>query len=151
MKTKFSFFIACLFILTSCSINDNSESIPAQIITPEWHLTQSTGGIAGVDNPFDLETIVWIFDADEGTISITNNNTDDTKEDAFPTGTYQYEIYEDGNDDYMIIEGDEFGKVTFPTNNKAIIDQNQTSSGSSADLYIYNFDIKFITTDATIN
>ncbi|MEP1487233.1 MAG: hypothetical protein ABJK28_02265 [Algibacter sp.] len=152
MKTKFLFIIACLIIFTSCSLNDSdNESIPAQIVTQEWHLTESSGGFAGVDNQFDLETIIWIFDAENGNIAITNNNTDDTKEDAFPTGTYQYEISDVGGDSYIIIGGNEFGQITFTASDKITIDQNQTSTGSAADLYIYVLDRKLITTDVTID
>jgi hypothetical protein len=152
MKTELSIFITCLFILTSCSINDNStDPIAAETVTQEWHLTQSSGGFIGVDNKYDIGTIIWVFDAEKGTISITNNNTDTTKEDAFSTGTYQYEILDVGKESYIIIGGNEFGKISSATNDKITIDQNQTSKGSAADLYIYDFDRLLITTDVTID
>lgn len=154
MKTKLTLLIACLFIITSCSINsnDNNDELTGQIVTIEWHLTNVTGGIAGVDNQFALESIIWSFDADNGKIKVVNNNTDDTIEDGLDSDTYDYDFYEEGNDSYIIINGEEYGKFTYSETDKEItIDQNQNSSVTLSDLYILKLTRKVIVTDVVIN
>lgn len=154
MKTKFPLLLLLLFTITSCSIDSNNETddLAGQIVTIEWHLTNVSGGIAGVDNQFNLETIIWSFDAENGKVEITNNNTDDTLEDGLDSGTYDYEIFEEANDEYLIINGEEYGKFTYSQDDEEItIDQNQNSSTTLSDLYVLKLSRKLIVTDVVIN
>ncbi|GAA4235776.1 hypothetical protein GCM10022291_18500 [Postechiella marina] len=153
MKYPFYLILSLIFIVTSCSLNDNENSIETdQVITIEWHLTKSSGGIAGEDYEFDLDTIIWDFDSQNGSLTISNNNTDDNKEDALSSGTYLYELLELNNLVYIVIDGEEYGEIIFSSNNDAItINQNHTSTGNSSDLFVYNFTRKLITTDSSGN
>lgn len=153
MKYHFYLILSFIFIITSCSLNDNENSIETnQDVTIEWHLTKSSGGITGEDYEFDLDTIIWDFDSQNGSLTIVNNNTDDNKEDAINSGTYVYELLELNDLIYIIIDGEEYGEIIFSSNNDAItINQNQTSTGSANDLFVYNFTRKLITNDSTSN
>ena len=82
----------------------------------------------------------WIHTSDESlTITVTNNNTDDTKEDFLDSGNYNYSITEETDGNYITIEETEFGEVTFPTTTTLLIDTNELSTGSGADGYTYTF------------
>lgn len=153
MKYHFYLILSFIFIITSCTLNDNENSIETnQDVTIEWHLTKSSGGITGEDYEFDLDTIIWDFDSQNGSLTIVNNNTDDNKEDAINSGTYVYELLELNDLIYIIIDGEEYGEIIFSSNNDAItINQNQTSTGSANDLFVYNFTRKLITNDSTSN
>ena len=146
MTNKFFLLLTCFFILTNCSL-DNDIIEDLQEYDLEWHLIGVTGGIAGVDLQFDLDTIIGVFDnggdnndADNDNIlTIVNNNTDDTKEDFLDSGTYIYSITQETNGNYITIEGTEFGEVTFPTTTTLLIDTNELSTGSGADGFVYTF------------
>jgi len=49
-------------------------------------------------------------------------------------------ILNDGNNTFLIIDGNEYGSITVLTNN-LIIDQNLTSTGTGADGFIYSFQL----------
>lgn len=147
MTNKFFLLLTCFFILTNCSL-DNDNIIEDQLeYDLEWHLIEVNGGIAGISHQFDLEVVIWVFnnkDADDTsddalTITIINNNTDDTKEDFLDSGTYNYSIIEETDGNYITIEETEFGEVTFPNTTTLLIDTNELSTGSGADGYVYTF------------
>ncbi|MFI0427847.1 hypothetical protein [Mariniflexile sp. HMF6888] len=123
--------------LTNCSIGNNDD-IPDQIITTYWHLTNVSGGVAGVDNDFDLNDIVWHFNNTTNKLTIKNTNTDDTIEDGFDSGVYNFSVTTVGSDEFLVINSNEFGKVVV-TQTQLTIDQNMTTSGTGADGFIYTF------------
>lgn len=151
MKAKLFNVAILLFLITSCSENNLNDSIPAQIETEEWHLIKSSGGLKGTSNQFDLESSIWIFNSNNATISITNNNKDAIDLLPLPSGTYMYSILEINGINYISIKGDEFGKISFPNIDTLIINQNKTSTGNKTDLYIYTFERKLVTEDVIIN
>lgn len=139
MKRNFLIVFSFLFILTSCSLdNENNNDEEQQVILSFWHLRDTSGGFAGVSDQFELDTVVWFFDETNGTITIENNNTDDTKQDAFDSGTYTYSIITDDTDQFIIIDGNELGEITVDLTD-FIIDENNTSNGLVADGFVYSF------------
>lgn len=132
--TVFSF----LFILTSCSIgNDNNNDIQP-IVLNFWHLINTSGGLAGIDDSFELDTVVWSFNESNGTMTVENNNTEETKEDGLESGTYPFSFITEGDEEFIIIDGNELGKITANQTN-FVINQNKTSEGDVADGFIYTF------------
>tara|TARA_R110000868_G_scaffold252540_1_gene509228 strand:+ start:666 stop:1160 length:495 start_codon:yes stop_codon:yes gene_type:complete len=147
MRDKILLILFCSLLFTNCSLgNDNiNEDLPDYLI--QWHLIEVNGGIADVSHQFDLKVVIWVFNnkdandtSDESlTITVTNNNTDDTKEDFLDSGNYNYSITEETDGNYITIEETEFGEVTFPTTTTLLIDTNELSTGSGADGYTYTF------------
>ena len=146
MKTNFFIIISFVFILTNCTtspINDGAQ----QNIIIQWHLINVKGGGAVVNNNFDYETIVWVFNPD-GTITIENNNTDESLEDSLDSGTYEYTIAEIDNISYIYFpDTDEYGNIMFNSQNEIIINQNITSAGPITDGYIYTFERVLVVSD----
>ena len=143
MKKYLLITLSSLFILTGCSINNNNPDPDPdpQIRIIHWNLVKTTGGIAGVNDSFPLETIIWTFDEVNLKLKVENNNTDDTKQDALDSGTYDYSVKtvtEVKEKKFLNITGDEFGGFTVTTN-QLVIDQNDMSEGSGADGFIYTF------------
>jgi len=99
-----------------------------------------SGGIDGVNNDFDLSTVIWTFNEALGTLNIVNNNTNEELEDGYDTGNYTYSLIDNGNNSFIIINQIEFGSLTL-SNNKLIINQNEKSTGTGADGYIYTFQL----------
>lgn len=137
-----AFFI---LLLTSCSLSNDNNS---QYVRTEWHLKNVTGGIDGVSNDFNLNTVIWTFNEVLGTLNIENNNTNAELEDGFDTGNYTYSLIDNGNNSFIIINQTEFGSLTL-SNNQMTINQNEKSTGTGADGYIYKFQLVEINEDGT--
>lgn len=135
MKLKPIIYIILIFAFASCSLN--SENNP-QVVRSEWHLRNVSGGLSGVNNDFEFNTVIWTFNESLESINVENNNTNPAIEDGFDTGTYSYSLMDDGDHIFISIEDNEIGSLTF-TSNELVIDQNLTSNGSVADGYIYTF------------
>lgn len=137
MKLKIFRSLIFIFIMTSCSIN-NEDAIP-QASRSEWHLRNVSGGLAGVNNDFDFNQVIWMFNEPLSSLTVLNNNTN-AIEDGLDSGTYAYSILDDVNNTFLIIDDHEFGGLTI-SNNILTIDQNLISTGSGADGFIYTFQI----------
>lgn len=107
-------------------------------MTTYWHLTNVSAGVAGVDNDFNLNDIVWSFDNTTNKLTINNTNTDDTIEDGFDSGVYNFSVTTVGSDEFLVIDSNEFGNVV-ATQTQLTIDQNITTIGTGADGFIYTF------------
>lgn len=79
--------LAIVSILAFSCDNDD-EDIPQQ--TGKWRLTNVSGGLMGVDHDFPGETITWEFNAENNTVTIVNNNTNDDVFDGPDSGNYTY-------------------------------------------------------------
>ncbi|GAA4269664.1 hypothetical protein [Hyunsoonleella aestuarii] len=139
MKNKIVIAITFLMLFSSCSLDDESNSAQYQTFRSFWHLARVTGGIAGVDNQFELDTVIWSFDEDNNEITVENNNTDDTKQDGLNSGVYSYETTAFDTKEILIIDNQDFGEIYLDSQNVLVIDQNETTMGSGADGFVYTF------------
>ncbi|GGD27992.1 hypothetical protein [Hyunsoonleella pacifica] len=152
MKFKFLIPIISLFFLLSCSIG-NDDSLDFQAVQNEeifqWHLTNVSGGIAGIDIDFKMDTIVWVFNVDlvgSGELQVQNNNTDISLEDGLDTGTYPISIPVYDTQSILFIDGNEYAGLLTPSENDLIISQNIKSDGNTiSDGFVYTFKRKVIT------
>lgn len=124
--------IAILLVATiaSCS-SDNDDNVQITQIN-SWNLARVTGGFAGVDQTFPAGLIVWTFNGDTEMVVVVNNNTDDTLNDFFDSGTYPYTIENDGTDDVISINGIDFGVIS-ETENELLLD-HQVDDGFTVTL-----------------
>ena len=125
-------------MLSNCSLDNGNNSESGTITIVFWHLTNTSGGLAGVDDQFDLDKVIWSFNEVNGTLIIQNNNTDDTKQDGLPSGTYSFSVSLNSGNYLLYIDGAEFGSYSI-SDTELIIDQNITTSGSGADGFVYTF------------
>lgn len=111
MKTlKLLPVLFALAFFTGC--NDDDDSNAETTLSGGWKLTRIQGGFAGVDETFAPGVITWTFNNDQ-TVTIVNNNTDETAEDLFDSGTYEFQALSTGEpgecDAYMSIDGTNLG------------------------------------------
>lgn len=135
MKRNFLIVLSFLFMLMSCSLNNDENS---KIILVTWHLIKTNGGIAGANDEFSLNTIVWSFNEVSELLVIENNNTDDTKQDFLDSGTYSFSITTINGENFIFIDAIEYGQITMESN-QFTIDENNKTTGQSADGFIYTF------------
>lgn len=136
MKKSALLILSCIFIFSSCSTNDTP--VDNRKVIYLWHLVKVTGGVSGVDEAFDLETIVWTFNEETKKLVVENNNVDDTREDALDSGTYDFGVLDVDGKAYITINDIEFGNFVV-SQNTLIIDQNIMSTGNGADGFVYSF------------
>ncbi len=137
MKRTLIFAFFSLLAFTNCSIDNNNNETP-QVYVTYWHLINVSGGVAGVDKDFPMDKIVWNFNDATGKLTVKNTNTDNTIEDGFDTGSYNFSVTEVGSEKYLVINSNEFGGFTF-TETQLVINQNKISNGTGADGFIYTF------------
>jgi hypothetical protein len=118
-------------VIVSC----NNELVQPTTINGTWNLMNISGGLTGINNDYDQGIIKWIFDSHALTLTVENNNFQNTTYDGFVSGIYSYSILESVSNSYIIVENTEIGGYTV-TDNNLTIDQNKTSTGSAADGFI---------------
>ena len=79
-----------IMILFSCN-NDDDKSNDTSL-RGMWKLVEVNGTIAGIRDQFEPGTIQWNFNTSNTTFTVVNNNTDESKQDVFESGTYNYSI-----------------------------------------------------------
>jgi hypothetical protein len=135
---RYALILLVIFMgLTNCSI-DNEDKTAPQVVEIYWNLVNVTGGINGINENFDLGTIIWRFNEASGILTVENNNTDDTKQDALDSGDYPYSVIDINGDLFLVVDNTEIGLLTI-TATEFVLNENETSQGSGADGYIYKF------------
>ncbi|MEZ0005009.1 putative lipoprotein NlpE involved in copper resistance [Flavobacterium sp. 28YEA47A] len=85
--------LICLFaimILLGCNNDDDNRNDTS--LRGVWKLIEVNGTIAGIRDQFEPGVIQWNFNASNHTFTVVNNNTDESKQDIFESGTYNYSI-----------------------------------------------------------
>lgn len=85
-------FLLAIPLLAACSSDD-----PKTTLDGNWNLVRVEGGLTGVNDNFAQGEIKWKFSTAEGTLTVTNNNTDDEKEDMLVSGDYSYHLMTNGD------------------------------------------------------
>ncbi|WP_242132594.1 hypothetical protein [Aestuariivivens marinum] len=136
MKKNIIFLLAIVLSVTSCSLKNDTDQ-DQQTYKSLWHLINVSGGVSGVNDSFSLGTIVWSFNETTLKLTIENDNTDDTKQDGWDSGTYDYLLDQTDSRDFLTISGTEVGELIFTSENNMIINENEKSTGTAADGLIY--------------
>lgn len=143
MKKNILIVTCSIFAFLNCSVN-NDRSINSDNVKYLWHLINVSGGIAGIDEQFELGTIVWEFNEDTSTLTVTNNNENSNVENGLDTGTYEFSVLNVDNKTYLVINSNEIGSFEI-SQNILTINQNEMSNGTGADGFIYTFQVEIIT------
>lgn len=126
-------FYALLFVISGCQENgDSAESTP---VSGDWNLVNVSGGFAGINENFEKGSIVWTFDADQGTLEVANNNSSNALYDGLPSGNYTYDTMEEEGNLFLFIDNIESGGVTI-SKDEMVLNQNMLMNGSGADRYV---------------
>ena len=137
MKRNFLILLSSIFMLTSCSLDNDNTDAP-EIILVTWHLIETNGGIAGINDQFNLDTIIWSFSGANGSLVVENNNTTDTKQDLLDSGIYSFTISTINEENFIFIDDIEYGQITIVTDGFTI-DENNRTNGQLADGFVYTF------------
>ncbi|GAB1858064.1 hypothetical protein MHTCC0001_29010 [Flavobacteriaceae bacterium MHTCC 0001] len=145
--------ILLIFSISSCSLgNDGTVTTfqAEQTHVFEWHLTNISGGIKGLNKNLEKNVIIWTFITldtitGNGTLNVKNNNNDSSFEDGLESGEYAISIPKHGDHSFLFVDGNEFATLETPTPKHLILNQNIDSKGNNySDRYIYSFELKVI-------
>lgn len=127
------FFWVLILVFNGCSTDLTHEGNDK--VNGTWSLINVSGGFAGVDDDFEKGKIVWKFNAANGSLIVTNNDTSSALYNGLPSGTYSYSILKEKDHYYLLLNDKEIGGVDVDKS-QLIIDQNITTSGSGADGFV---------------
>lgn len=123
--------IICLlfsFFISSCHSDDN-ETAQNELFS-SWTLKNVSGGLLGLNIDYTQEEVTWTFTQDN--LQVVNNIITAGPEDIYAgheTGTYNYSIELDSNDqEVLFIEGVERGVLNID-NNTLYIDDGIAADG----------------------
>ena len=128
---KIVFILLSLFLFSSCSSDDNTTSIE------KFSLINVSGGFAGINENFAKEEITWTFNVENSTLIIKKNIQNTFS--GLSEGTYTYSFENSNNKQYIFINDIEIGSV-LSQENGMIINENEQSSGSGADRFVYELE-----------
>lgn len=89
-KILFLGLSAISVFVAACSDDDNTAVTTVAALGGTWKLANVSGSIAGIDQDFAPGAVTWNFNIENNTVSVQNNNPDDSLTDFFPTGNYMY-------------------------------------------------------------
>ncbi|WP_282030300.1 hypothetical protein [Winogradskyella eximia] len=128
MKTTFYILVLMLSTL-SCNSDDDTEQNSEPTLNGSWSLVNVTGGLAGVDDDFEIGLIIWDFNQDNLELTVTNNNTANVIYDGFPSGTYDYEIFTETNGEMSVVINTVSYRVTTLASSQLVIDEGIVADG----------------------
>ncbi len=132
-----------LICITSCDKEENNNNqLNNSGLLGTWHMINSSGGFAGSTCIYQSGEVVLTFDSDAN-LTIVNNVLNTTalcggQEIGTTTGSHSYGVLDSNDKKYLLIDGEEMGELIV-TNEEFLINQNNSSEGSNADLYFLTF------------
>ena len=106
-----------LITLIIASVNLSCNKQTDEDIEGKWHLTNKSGGFAGVNENFERDDITWTFN---GTTLTVVNNTSTQSGDYFDNGTYSFTTITINGEEVLRVNGDEIGSYSVDKNNLSI-------------------------------
>jgi hypothetical protein len=82
-------------VFSGCSSDSNTSH--ANIVQGQWKLINVSGSFTGASSDFEPGLITWDFNPTTQTVTVVNNNTDDSLNDIFETGVYNYSVVANPN------------------------------------------------------
>ena len=128
MKTPFYFFVLVLFSF-SCNSDDDAQQNTDSALQGTWSLVNVSGGLAGVNDDFEIGTITWNFNEDNLELTVTNTNTTTVIYDGFPSGTYDYELLTPTEESASVTINSFEYRITTLTSSLLLLDEGVAADG----------------------
>ena len=126
MKVFYKVLSLVIVLISFGCQNDNESNFTQDQLSREWKFVKVTGGLLGVNQEIEPGMITWSFNSITNTVTIVNTTTDQTLNDFFETGVYNYQILESssdfGCDEVVKIDNIELGCLSI-VDDKLVIDQ----------------------------
>jgi len=127
MKNYFYLVVLTVFAF-SCNNDDDAAQNIGPTLEGSWSLTNVFGGLAGIDDDYENDVIIWDFNLSNQELTVTNTNIETVIFDGLPTGVYDYQVMTNADEEViLIIEGFDF-RVSGLTNTTFILDEGAFTS-----------------------
>ena len=80
----------------NCTKNESTEEAPVTI-EGQWKLINVSGGIAGINDSFSPNQIIWTINSSNHTVTVVNTNTNPDLNSVLETGIYPFSIENNSN------------------------------------------------------
>lgn len=124
--------------LTLINCSENVSDTQPNATEVFWSLTNTKGGVADINDNFEIGKIKWVFNEFSETLIVNNENTDNSKQDGFDTGEYSFSVSAINNELFLFIDSIEFGTFS-ASDTRLVINENIKTTGTSNDGFIYTF------------
>jgi len=148
MKTKILTLLLVSSIILCTNCDDDNQSKQVETLNQTWDLKNVSGGIIGVDIEYETGTVIWEFDAENETLTVTSSLTNDGPQSfnlPLQTGSYKYSLTESNGKTFIRIENfgihtnGEYGSYAMD-NGILTIDQQEGSESSANDVFVLLFE-----------
>lgn len=132
-KSIYSLLLLILVLFTACKkeINHSSRSdTPKNTINGTWNLMRIHGGIMGANETHSTGEIEWTFNTQSSTLTV-HNTVGNSSYYYLPSGTYSFQQIAGSTGNYLEIDANELGQITF-SGSELLIDENKKSTGEGA-------------------
>ncbi|MDG5490561.1 hypothetical protein [Psychroserpens sp. SPM9] len=130
---KYIYLVALIFVAMSCQNDDDGTPNNEPTLEGPWSLVNVSGGLAGVDQDFELGIITWDFDIETQQLTIVNTNTD-VVFDGYPSGVYDFQALTNGEITTIVIDDNINLEINVLTNSQLVLDE-----GIAFDGFLYTF------------
>nr|WP_321229543.1 hypothetical protein [uncultured Psychroserpens sp.] len=102
---KYIYVLLVTFFVLSCNNDDDRSSNNEPTLNGSWSVINVIGGLAGIDDNYEEDVIVWNFDEQTQELTVTNNNVELVIYDGLASGIYSYEVLIEDENTSLIIDG----------------------------------------------
>jgi len=103
--------LATLLISFSCSSDDQPKEV--ELLNGSWHLSSVYGQIPGSEE-FSTGEIIWTLSEESNELVVDNNI--EQRLSSLESGTYPYEVLENGESQILYVEEEEIGSIKIKGN-----------------------------------
>ena len=136
-----------IIYLSSCDPNECMEPpVEETSFGGDYCLVQHYGGFGGLFNTFLPATITYSFDEANGELTVLNTISDSISFSGLASGVYDYGIIQSGNNEILVIDGQEWGGITFE-DDLVYVDEGVSSIGEVSDQFGWTLSSNCATTE----
>lgn len=128
---RYIYLLLFTFAVFACNTDDDGTPDNDFPLEGQWSLVNVSGGLAGVDEDFEMGLITWDFEIQTQQVTITNNNTGSVF-DGLPTGVYDFQVLTNGEISSLILDDSYSMVIITLTTSQLVLDE-----GVAADGFLY--------------
>jgi hypothetical protein len=127
---KKTIYIIIITLLTlSCNSDDEASQNEEPSLIGPWSLVNVSGGLAGVNDDFEIGVITWDFNENFLEFTVTNTNATNVIFDGLPTGTYNFRVLSSTGEDAFLVTDTYSYEITTLTGTQLKLDEGIAFDG----------------------
>jgi hypothetical protein len=124
---KYIYVLLVTFFVLACNNDDDRSSNNEPTLNGSWSVINVIGGLAGIDDNYEEDVIIWDFDEQTQELTVTNNNVELVIYDGLASGIYSYEVLIEDENTSLIID-DIIYDLSILTETSLVLDEGAFAS-----------------------